>query len=97
MNSKSLTQAHVQAAGILTQLYSNLKDNQVLLFQMSSAIWRKVSACHLPQFCMPLPLHTCRLQAALLQAALLQDVLLQTALCKLPSINCPVSHLHGVS
>lgn len=43
MKSKSLTQAHLRAADILTELYSNLKEDQVLLFQMSSAIWRKVS------------------------------------------------------
>ncbi|KAL3131600.1 hypothetical protein ABBQ38_007898 [Trebouxia sp. C0009 RCD-2024] len=42
MKSKSLTQAHLRAADILTELYSNLKEDQVLLFQMSSAIWRKM-------------------------------------------------------
>ena len=44
MTTKSLSQAHVQAADILTELYSNLKEDQVLLFQMSNAIWRKVGA-----------------------------------------------------
>ena len=44
MSSKSLTQAHLQAADILTELYANLKEDQVLLLQMSSAIWRKVRA-----------------------------------------------------
>lgn len=43
MNSKNLTQAHVRAADILTELYTNLREDQVLLFQMSGAIWRKVS------------------------------------------------------
>lgn len=42
MNSKNLTQAHLRAADILTELYGNLKEDQVLLFQMSNAIWRKV-------------------------------------------------------
>ena len=44
MSSKSLTQAHLRAADILTELYANLKEDQVLLLQMSSAIWRKVRA-----------------------------------------------------
>ena len=48
MNSKNLTQAHVRAADILTELYTNLREDQVLLFQMSGAIWRKVSVCHPP-------------------------------------------------
>ena len=61
MNSMNLTQAHLRAADILTELYSNLKEDQVLLFQMSNAIWRKVSACHLPQFVF---LSICRLPFA---------------------------------
>ena len=43
INSKNLSHAHVQAADILTELYGNLKEDQVLMVQMSSAIWRKVS------------------------------------------------------
>ena len=60
MNSKNLSQAHVQAADILTELYSNLKEDQVLLFQMSSAIWRKVGAHDFQQSCTPVTamLHT---------------------------------------
>ena len=84
MNCKNLTQAHVRAADILTELYSNLKEDQVLLFQMSNAIWRKVSACHLPQFCAPADY-----KLPLLQAAFLQAALLQIALCNLLSATCP--------
>jgi len=46
INSKNLSQAHVQAADILTELYSNLKEDQLLMVQMSSAVWRKVSICY---------------------------------------------------
>lgn len=42
INSKNLSHAHVQAADILTELYGNLKEDQVLMVQMSSAIWRKM-------------------------------------------------------
>jgi len=48
VNSKNLSEAHVQAADLLTELYSNLKEDQLLMLQMSIAIWRKVWA-HLQQ------------------------------------------------
>lgn len=41
-DSKRLSDAHVQAADILTELYSNLKEDSVLSIQMSSALWRKL-------------------------------------------------------
>ena len=61
MNSKNLSQAHVQAADILTELYSNLKEDQVLLFQMSSAIWRKVGAHDFQQSCTQVSQQCCTL------------------------------------
>lgn len=42
VNSKNLSEAHVQAADLLTELYSNLKEDQLLMLQMSIAIWRKM-------------------------------------------------------
>ena len=98
MTSKNLTQAHVQAADILTELYINLKEDQVLLFQMSDAIWRKVSACHLPQSCVLLFAHICRLQTALLQAAHLRTAPpCNVPLSKPPSVSYSVTHLRGIS
>ena len=42
VNSKNLSETHFQAADLLTELYSNLKEDQLLMLQMSIAIWRKV-------------------------------------------------------
>ncbi|KAL0032676.1 hypothetical protein WJX79_002317 [Trebouxia sp. C0005] len=42
VNSKNLSEAHVQAADLLAELYSNLKEDQLLMLQMSIAIWQKM-------------------------------------------------------
>ena len=42
LTSNDLSQAHMDAADILAELYANLKEDSILMRQMSTAIWRKV-------------------------------------------------------
>ena len=42
LTSNDLSQAHMDAADILAELYANLKEDSILMRQMSLAFWRKV-------------------------------------------------------